>query len=140
MAEHDLDAVISPSYAFGSSAPAVAGYPSHERAGRSGRNGKPAGIWMYAGFLDEPKLLAYAYDLEQELGVRAQPAFLNDVIPEPADAGLCPVPTKGANGLVVPTTDGVTLLAAGDVRGAASVGLRSVPQAIVIGRIARPTM
>jgi len=31
-------------------------------------NGRPAGIWMYSGFLDEPKLLAYAYDLEQELG------------------------------------------------------------------------
>jgi amidase len=96
MAEHDLDAVVSPSYAFGSSAPAVAGYPSISVPVGLAEDGKPAGIWMYAGFLEEPKLLAYAYDLEQALGVRAQPAFLNDVIPEPADAGLCPVPAKGA--------------------------------------------
>ena len=96
MAEHDLDAVISPSYAFGSSAPAVAGYPSISVPVGLAEDGKPAGIWMYAGFLEEPKLIAYSYDLEQALGVRAQPAFLNDVIPEPADAGLCPVPAKGA--------------------------------------------
>jgi amidase len=96
MAEHDLDAVVSPSYAFGSSAPAVAGYPSISVPVGLTEDGKPAGIWMYAGFLDEPKLLAYAYDLEQALGVRAQPGYLNDVIPEPADAGLCPVTTSGA--------------------------------------------
>jgi amidase len=97
MAEHDLDAVVSPSYAFGSSAPAVAGYPSISVPIGLTEDGKPAGIWMYAGFLDEPKLLAYAYDLEQALGVRAQPGYLNDVIPEPADAGLCPVRTTGAS-------------------------------------------
>ena len=96
MAEHDLDAVVSPSYAFGSSAPAVAGYPSMNVPVGLAENGRPAGIWMYSGFLDEPKLLAYAYDLEQELGARPQPGYLNDVIPEPADAGLCPVPTKAA--------------------------------------------
>ena len=96
MAEHDLDAVVSPSYAFGSSAPAVAGYPSMNVPVGLAENGRPAGIWMYSGFLDEPKLLAYAYDLEQELGARAQPGYLNDVIPEPADAGLCPVPIKAA--------------------------------------------
>jgi amidase len=96
MAEHDLDAVVSPSYAFGSSAPSVAGYPSINVPVGLTEDGKPAGIWMYAGFLEEPTLLAYAYDLEQALGARPQPAYLNDVIPEPADAGLCPVPTASS--------------------------------------------
>jgi len=92
MAEHDLDAVVSPSYASGSSAPAVAGYPSISVPVGQATTGWPAGIWMYAGFLEEPKLLAYAYDLEQELGPRAQPGYLNNVIAEPADAGLCAMP------------------------------------------------
>ena len=60
MAEHDLDAVLSPSYAFGSSAPAVAGYPSISVPVGLASTGWPAGIWMYARFLDEPKLLAYS--------------------------------------------------------------------------------
>ena len=72
MAEHDLDAVISPSYAFGSSAPAVAGYVDRVPVGLA-EDGKPAGIWMSAGFLEEPKLIAYAYDLEQALGPREVP-------------------------------------------------------------------
>src|SRR5437867_10240252 len=58
--------------------------------------GKPAGLWMYSGFLTEPKLLALAYDLEQEIKPRTQPAFLGVVPPKPPDAGICSglAPTK----------------------------------------------
>lgn len=89
MAEHDLDAVVSPSYAFGSSAPAVSGFPSISVPVGISSPGWPAGIWMYAGFLEEPKLLAYSYDLEQELLPRIQPTFLGQVPEPPPPLGIC---------------------------------------------------
>lgn len=89
MNEHDLDAVVSPSYAFGSSAPAVAGFPSISVPVGTATTGWPAGVWMYSGFLDEPKLLAYSYDLEQEMQPRIQPTFLSEVPPPPPPLGIC---------------------------------------------------
>ena len=60
-------------------------------------DGRPACVWLSGGFLDEPKLLAMSYDLEQELGSRAMPQFLGSVPPEPPDAGFCtPVAARGA--------------------------------------------
>ncbi len=55
-------------------------------------DGRPGGIWMYGRFLSEPKLLAYAYDLEQEIGGRPLPQYLAKVPALPPDAGICPVP------------------------------------------------
>lgn len=89
MSEHDLDTVLSPSYAFGSSAPAVAGYPSISVPVGIAETGWPAGIWMYARFLEEGKLLAYAYDLEQELQVRVPPSFQGEVPEPPPPLGIC---------------------------------------------------
>jgi amidase len=89
MRDHNLDAVVSPSYAFGSSAPAVAGFPSISVPVGTATTGWPAGIWMYAGFLEEHKLLAYSYDLEQEMQPRIQPTFLNEVPAPPPPLGLC---------------------------------------------------
>ena len=89
MNEHDLDAVVSPSYAFGSTAPAVAGFPSISVPVGTATTGWPAGVWMYSGFLDEPKLLAYSYDLEQEMQPRIQPTFLSEVPPPPPPLGIC---------------------------------------------------
>ena len=89
MAEHDLDAVLSPSYAFGSSAPAAAGYPIISVPVGVAADGKPAGAWLYAGFLQEPKLISIAYAMEQLLQPRSQPMYLGSVPPEPPDAGIC---------------------------------------------------
>ncbi len=44
---------------------------------------------MYASFLQEPRLIAYAYDLEQEIHPRSQPQFLGTEPPEPPNAGIC---------------------------------------------------
>ena len=44
---------------------------------------------MSGRFLDEPKLLALAYDLEQELGPREVPHFLGEVPGPFPDAGIC---------------------------------------------------
>jgi amidase len=85
----NLDAIVAPTYSFASSLPAVAGYPNLSIPVGLTPEGKPAGLWMYGGFLKEPKLLALAYDLEQAIKPRTQPQFLGSVPPEPPDAGIC---------------------------------------------------
>ena len=85
----NLDAIVAPTYSFASSPAAVAGYPNISIPVGLTPEGKPAGLWMYSGFLKEPKLLALAYDLEQEIKPRTQPAFLGVVPPKPPDAGIC---------------------------------------------------
>jgi amidase len=84
-----LDAIVAPSYSFASSPAAVAGYPNISIPVGLTPEGKPAGIWMYASFLQEPKLLAFAYDLEQAIQPRRAAQFLGTIPPEPPDAGLC---------------------------------------------------
>lgn len=97
MADDDLDVIVSPSFAFGSSGPAVAGYPIISVPVGLAETGWPAGIWMTARFLEEPKLLALAYDLEQELNARVQPAFAGAVPDLPPPLGLCDAPTASAD-------------------------------------------
>lgn len=92
MRDNDLDAVLSPSYAFGSSAPAVAGYPVMSVPVGFTTGGIPAGVWLYAGFLQEANLIAIGYGIEQLLQARTQPAFKGKVPPEPPDAGICAAP------------------------------------------------
>jgi amidase len=89
LARDNLDAIVAPTYSFASSLPAVAGYPNLSIPVGLTPQGKPAGLWMYSGFLKEPTLLALAYDLEQAIKPRTQPQFLGSVPPEPLDAGIC---------------------------------------------------
>jgi amidase len=92
MADRDLDAIVAPIYSFGSSAPAAAGYPIISVPTGVTEDGRPGGVWMYGGFLSEGRLLALAYDLEQEIGGRPQPQYLGSEPPLPPDAGLCAAP------------------------------------------------
>ena len=85
----NLDALVAPSYSFASTPAAVAGYPNISVPVGLTPHFKPAGIWMYSTFLREPKLLAFAYDLEQEIQPRTVPTFVGNVPPEPPDAGIC---------------------------------------------------
>jgi hypothetical protein len=80
---------LGPSYRAAAAPAAVAGYPILSLPVGVRPDGKPSGVWMYAGFLDEPKLIALAYDLEQEMRARSQPRFRDSVPPEPRDAGIC---------------------------------------------------
>jgi amidase len=89
LAQDNLDAIIAPSYSFASSPAAIAGYPNISVPVGLTPQGKPAGIWMYSTFLDEPKLLALAYDFEQALQPRRTPQFLGSVPPPLPDAGVC---------------------------------------------------
>jgi len=84
-----VDAIVAPSYSFASTPAAVAGYPSIAIPIGLTADGKPAGMWMYAGFLQEPKLLAFAYALEQLLQPRRAPEYLGSLQPYPPDPGFC---------------------------------------------------
>src|SRR5437899_3191012 len=90
MTRDDLDAIVAP-HLTNSTGPAVAGYPNFSMPVGIRSSGRPAGMLMYSTFLDEPQLLAMAYDLEQELNARQQPQFLGSIIPIP-NAGLCTQP------------------------------------------------
>ena len=89
IARDHLDAIVAPTYTFASSPAAVAGYPNLSLPVGLTPEGKPAGLWMYSGFLQEPALLAMAYDLEQAVHPRRAPQFLDAVPPAPPDAGIC---------------------------------------------------
>ena len=86
-----LDAIVGPAY--GDSSPAaVAGYPSISVPTGTTADGRPGGVWLTAGFLGEPALLGFAYDLEQAIGGRPRPTFAGTVPALPPDAGICAIP------------------------------------------------
>lgn len=87
LAAGNLDAIVAP-HLTNSTGPAVSGYPSLALPVGITPAGKPAGMLMYSTFLEEPALIGFAYDLEQELNVRRQPQFLGTVN-DPPNAGLC---------------------------------------------------
>ena len=89
IARDRLDAIVAPTYSFASSPAAVAGYPNLSLPIGLTPEGKPAGLWMDSGFLQEPALLAMAYDLEQAVQPRREPQFLGTAPGEPPDAGIC---------------------------------------------------
>ena len=82
-----LDAIVAP-HLTNSTAAAVAGYPNISIPVGVRDSGKPVGMMMYGSFLHEPQLIAFAYDLEQELNARVPPRFIGSVAPV-ADPGLC---------------------------------------------------
>jgi amidase len=88
LATDDLDAIVAP-HLTNSTGPAVSGYPNLSIPVGVRNNGRPAGMLMYSTFLREADLIAFGYDLEQEINVRQQPQFLGSVIPVP-NANLCP--------------------------------------------------
>src|SRR5437764_4156335 len=90
IARDHLDAIVAP-HLTNSTGPAVAGYPNFSMPVGIRSSGRPAGMLMYSTFLDEPQLLAMAYDLEEALHARQQPQFLGSIIPIP-NAGLCNQP------------------------------------------------
>jgi amidase len=96
LARGDLDAIVAPTYSFASSPAAVAGYPDISIPIGLTPQGKPAGLWMYSGYLAEPKLLAYAFDIEQAIHPRTQPEFRGTIPAEPPNAHLCDQPANAA--------------------------------------------
>jgi amidase len=90
----NLDAIVAPTYSFASSPAAVAGWPNISIPIGLTPEGKPAGLWMYSSANLEPRLLRFAFELEQAVQPRRQPAFLGAVPPTPPDAGICAAPAS----------------------------------------------
>ena len=84
-----IDAIVAPTYTLATQPAAVAGYPNISIPCGINSQGRPAGMWMYAGFLEEPKLLSFAYAVEQYLQPRRQPTYAGTLQPLPADPGIC---------------------------------------------------
>ena len=91
LADHRLDAIVAPAYGD-SSAPAVAGYPCASVPTGLAQDGRPGGVWLSGGFLSEPTLLAFAFDLEQAVCPRPLPTFRGSPPAAPPDTGICDIP------------------------------------------------
>jgi amidase len=91
LAADRLDAIVGPAYGD-STAPAVSGYPVISVPTGTTDDGRPGGVWLSAGFLAEPALLGFAFDLECAVGGRPRPTFAGSVPDLPPDAGICAVP------------------------------------------------
>jgi amidase len=90
------DAIITPTYSFGTTTAATAGYASATVPVGFTDGGRPVGFWLAAGHLDEPALIAACSAIESFFGARRRPTFVGTVPPEPPDADLCVAPTTVA--------------------------------------------
>jgi amidase len=91
LAADRLDAIVGPAYGD-STAPAVAGYPVISVPTGITEDGRPGGVWLSAGFLAEPTLLGFAFDLESAIDGRPRPTFRGSVPAMPPDSGICAIP------------------------------------------------
>jgi amidase len=91
VAEHRLDAIVAPAYGD-TSVPAMSGYPSISVPTGLADDGRPGGVFLYAGAFSEARLLGLGFDLEQSLGPRPRPTFTGALPDDPPDAGICSIP------------------------------------------------
>ncbi|HEX3088768.1 MAG TPA: amidase family protein, partial [Ilumatobacteraceae bacterium] len=60
-----FDAIITPSFSFGTTPAAVSGYPSMAVPVGYTPTGRPVGLWLAAGFMQETTLIRLGYAIEQ---------------------------------------------------------------------------
>jgi amidase len=70
-----FDAIIMPTYGFGTSPAAVSGYPSMAVPVGYTATGRPVGVWLAAGFMQEQRLIGLGYAIEQKLQARVAPTM-----------------------------------------------------------------
>jgi amidase len=85
-----FDAVITPSFSFGTSPAAVSGYPSMAVPVGYTPTGRPVGLWLAAGFMQEPTLIRLGFAIEQLLQARVPPTLSGAVPPVPPLFPGCP--------------------------------------------------
>ncbi len=90
------DAVLAPSFSFATSVAATAGYPSMSVPIGFVRGTRPVGLWLAAGFLEEPRLLGLGHAIERVLQARKQPTLAGTVPPEPKPFPGCQGPAAPA--------------------------------------------
>jgi amidase len=84
-----FDAVITPSFSFGTSPAAVSGYPSMAVPVGYTPTGRPVGLWLAAGFMQEPTLIRLGFAIEQVLQARVAPTLSGSVPPDPTPFPGC---------------------------------------------------
>jgi amidase len=88
-----FDAIITPSFSFGTSPAAVSGYPSMAVPVGYTPTGRPVGLWLAAGFMQEPTLIRLGFAIEQLVQARVAPTLSGTVPPEPPRFPGCPTTT-----------------------------------------------
>jgi amidase len=84
-----FDAVLTPSYSYGTSPAAVAQYASMAVPVGYTSAGSPFGLWLSAGYLEEPTLIRIGYAIEQLLQSRVAPTLAGVEPPDPAPFDGC---------------------------------------------------
>ncbi len=87
------DVIVTPTFSFGTSPAATAGYPSMAVPVGYTADGRPVGFWLTAGFLQEGALIRVAHAIEQRLRGRVAPTLAGAVPPDPAPFPGCAAPT-----------------------------------------------
>jgi len=90
-----FDAIITPSFSFGTSPAAVSGYPSMAVPVGYTPAGRPVGLWLAAGFMQEPTLIRLGYAIEQTINARVAPTLSGAVPPDPPPFPGCEMAMPG---------------------------------------------
>ena len=98
---HGFDAIITPSFGFGTSPAAVSGYPSMAVPVGYTSTGHPVGLWLAAGFMQEPTLIRLGFAIEQLLQARVAPTLSGTVPPEPPLFPGCPTASAASTSAAV---------------------------------------
>jgi amidase len=85
-----FDAVVTPSFGFGTSPAATGGYPSLAVPAGYTPDGTPVGLWLSGTELTEPRLIALASAIEDQLHARRRPRLRGQLPPEPPRFPGCP--------------------------------------------------
>lgn len=89
--DQGFDAIISTAYGYGTSPPAMSGYPSINVPVGYTTTGRPVGMLLASGFMMEPTLFRIAYAIEQTLQARVPPTLAGTPPADPALFG-CAAP------------------------------------------------
>ncbi|MCU1362057.1 MAG: amidase [Ilumatobacteraceae bacterium] len=81
--DQGFDAIISHAYGYGTTPAATSGYPSMNVPVGYTPTGRPVGMLLSAGFMQEPRLFRIAYRIEQTLCARVAPTLHGTPPPDP---------------------------------------------------------
>ena len=101
-----FDAIITPSYSYGTSPAAVSGYPSMAVPVGYTPSGRPVGLWLAAGFMQEPTLIRVGYAIEQRMNARVAPTYAGPTPPDPTPFDGCAAPVATAPESIAATSPG----------------------------------
>jgi amidase len=87
--QQGFDAIITPSFSYGNSPAAVCGYPSMSVPVGYTPTGHPVGLWLTAGFMQEPRMIRLGAAIEQAVDARVAPRLEGSVPPDPTPFPGC---------------------------------------------------